>query len=290
MIRLAVVSGKGGTGKTVIAAALADLNPDLSVNADCDVDAANLELLLGTRETEEEPFIGMKKGYIDPDRCTACGECARVCRFRAIRKEDGRYSVDPIRCEGCGACGIVCPAEAVRLRPEVSGSLYWSKTRAGPLAHARLTPGAGNSGLLVNAVKRKAAEHMGERELLLIDGPPGTGCPLISTLAGADVVLVIVEPSISGLHDAERLVRVARRFRPRIFCVINRWDLSPEITGQIEDWCSAENIPVLGRIPFDPAVVEAVRQGIPVTRVRGPASKAIRTIAARLDETPGVQT
>lgn len=283
MIRVAVISGKGGTGKTVIAACLSDLNGENATNADCDVDAANLELLLEAKNTEEEPFLGMKKARIDQNECSRCNRCREVCRFHAIRVFLGEYSIDPIHCEGCGSCRIICPTRAVSLIPDCTGTLKYSRTRGGPLAHARLRPGAGNSGLLVHAVKRRATERAGKRKLMVIDGPPGTGCPLISTLAGTDVVILVTEPSVSGLHDAQRLVHVAGKFRPRFFCIINRWDLNPDISNSIETWCHTENIPVLGHIPFDPEVISAVRQGIPVTRCQGPASKAIQGAASKLE-------
>jgi len=283
MIRLAVVSGKGGTGKTMLTAALSRLLPGSMVLADCDVDAANLELLLSPRILTTDPFIGSKTAVIDPARCTGCGKCAGYCRFGAIEQAGDTFRVNPLHCEGCSVCVSVCPDDAVTLQPRQTGEIRYSEIPRGHLVHAGLVPGAGNSGLLVHAVKKTALERDGNCDLLLVDGPPGTGCPLISTISGIDAVLVVTEPSVSGLHDLKRVVTVCRQFRPRIFVAVNRYDLNPALTKDIIEYCRNEKIPVAGTIPFDPAVINAVRKGIPVTDAgQSPAAQAIQILAANL--------
>jgi MinD superfamily P-loop ATPase len=284
MIRLAVISGKGGTGKTMITAALAQLLPGKLVLADCDVDAANLELLLNPGLLRTEPFMGMKTAVIDTALCNQCDKCVEHCRFGAIERDGDAYRVNPLRCEGCAVCVHVCPV-AITMQPRQTGEINYSKTDRGHLVHARLVPGAGNSGLLVHAVKKMAMEQDRDCDLLLIDGPPGTGCPLISTISGVDAVLVVTEPSVSGLHDLKRVVAVCRQFRPRIFVAINRFDLELSLTDTIQTWCREENIPVIGMIPFDPAVIEAVRNGRAVTFTgASPAAQAIQILAAKLEQ------
>ncbi|MGA2914377.1 MAG: ATP-binding protein [Methanoregula sp.] len=285
MIRLAVISGKGGTGKTMITAALAQLLPGSIVFADCDVDAANLELLFNPNLIRTEPFMGMKSAVIDPAICTGCGECETHCRFDAVHAEGGAYRLNPLRCEGCAVCVQVCPAAAVTMQPRQTGEIMYSQTELGHLVHVRLVPGAGNSGLLVHAVKKMAMEKDRDCDLSLIDGPPGTGCPLISTISGVDIVLIVTEPSVSGLHDLKRVVAVCRQFRPRILVVINRFDLEPSLTETIQLWCSEENIPVIGKIPFDPVVIESVRKGVPVTSAGpSPAAQAIQILKNHLEK------
>jgi MinD superfamily P-loop ATPase len=285
MIRLAVISGKGGTGKTMVTAALSRLLYGRLVFADCDVDAANLELILNPALIRTEPFMGMKTAVIDPALCCRCSECREHCRFGAIEYMADTCRVDPVRCEGCAVCTIVCPASAVTMQPRQTGEIKYSETSWGHLVHARLVPGAGNSGLLVHAVKKTVMEYDNNCDLLVIDGPPGTGCPLLSTISGTDAVLIVTEPSIAGLHDLKRVVAVCRQFRPRILVAINRFDLEPSLTIRIESWCDKEKIFVIGKIPFDPAVIEAVRAGIPVTdAVQSPAAQAVRILAAKLEE------
>jgi MinD superfamily P-loop ATPase len=285
MFRLAVISGKGGTGKTMITAALAQLLPGTLVLADCDVDAANLELLLNPKLIRKEPFMGMKSAVINPDICTGCGECKSHCRFNAIFPEGNTYRVSPIHCEGCAVCTYVCPVQAVSMEPRQTGEVMYSQTERGHLVHARLVPGAGNSGLLAHAVKKMALEQDRDCDLFLIDGPPGTGCPLISTISGVDAVLIVTEPSVSGLHDLKRVVEVCRQFRPRILVAINRFDLDESLTESIRQWCAGENIPVVGEIPFDPVVIDSVRKGVPVTRARdSPAAQAIQILKNNLEQ------
>ena len=278
MIRLAVVSGKGGTGKTMMAAALADISAVPQVLVDCDVDAANLELLFKPRRLTTEEFRGLEAARIDPERCRDCGICADHCRFGAIVRRDDAWTVDLLHCEDCGVCAYVCPMGAVRLEPRVCGEISTSATGRGNLAHARLFPGSGNSGLLVTEVKKRAMNLAGDADLLLADGPPGIGCPLIATVSGMDAVLIVTEPGVSALHDLDRLVTVCRRFGVRIFVAINRFDLAEDICERIEDYCGKEGLTVVGKIPFDPGVIEAVRNGRPVTRRDSPAAGALRTL------------
>ena len=285
MIRLAVISGKGGTGKTMVTAALSRLLKGSMVLADCDVDAANLELVQNPRILSIDPFMGMKSAVIDPALCVQCGECEAHCRFGAVERDLDAYRISPLRCEGCAVCTVVCPAAAVSMQPRQTGEIKYSETTRGHLVHARLVPGAGNSGLLVHAVKKTAMERDGSCEILLIDGPPGTGCPLISTVSGVNAVLIVTEPSVSGLHDLKRVVSVCRQFRPRIFVAINRFDLDLNLAGEIEVWCRTENIPLIGKIPFDPAVIASVRAGVPVTEtVASPAAQAIQILAAYIEQ------
>ena len=284
MIRLAVISGKGGTGKTMITAALARLLKGTLVLADCDVDAANLALVTSPRLLSTTPFMGMKTALIDPAACVKCAECEAYCRFKAVDWLGNVFRVNPFRCEGCAVCTFVCPVKAITMQPRQTGEIRYSETLRGHLVHARLVPGAGNSGLLVHAVKKMAMERDPACDLFLIDGPPGTGCPLISTISGVDAVLAVTEPSVSGVHDLKRVVTICRQFRPRIIVAINRFDLNISQTKEIEAWCREENIPLLGTIPFDPAVIEAVRAGIPVTDVgASPAAQAIQILAAKLE-------
>jgi MinD superfamily P-loop ATPase len=288
VIRLAVVSGKGGTGKTMVTAALADINRFPQVLADCDVDASNLELLFPHRQISMELFMGLEVARIDPARCRDCGICADRCRFGAIVRRDDAWQVDALHCEGCGVCAYACPMGAITMERRICGEIYTSETDRGNLAHARLSPGSGNSGLLVHEVKKRANGMAEGCEVMLVDGPPGIGCPLISTISGMDAVLIVTEPSVSALHDLERLVTVCQRFDLRIFVAINRFDLEEQICRAIEAYCAEEGLPVVGKIPFDPAVVEALRNNQPVTRMQSPASRAIREIWENLSRQLGL--
>ncbi len=281
-MKITIASGKGGTGKSTVTAALADISAVPQVLADCDVDAANLELLFEPRRLTTEGFRGLAAARIDPERCRDCGICADYCRFGAIVRRDDAWVVDALHCEGCAVCSHVCPTGAVRMEQRVCGEVYTSATDRGNLAHARLFPGSGNSGLLVTEVKKRAASLADGADLLLADGPPGIGCPLIATVSGMDAFLIVTEPGVSALHDLERLVTVCRRFGPRIFAAINRFDLAEDICERIEGYCGKEGIVVAGKIPFDRTVIEAVRNGRPVTRSESPATDALRALRDNL--------
>lgn len=278
MIRLAVISGKGGTGKTVVTGAIARISNRSMVMVDCDVDAANLELLMNPHIIERKEFTCMEGADINPILCTACGMCHDACRFDAIGKIGETYAVHTDQCEGCGVCRVICPADAISMRPRVCGEIFYSETSYGNLVHARLIPGAANSGLLVGEIKKMALERNGACDLMLADGPPGIGCPLMATVTGMDVVLAVTEPSVSALHDLERLIRVCRPLRAELAVVINKCDLTGHVSDSIREFCREADVPVRGEIPFDASVIDAVRMGRPVTDYDSPASKAIHTL------------
>ena len=266
MKQLVIISGKGGTGKTIITAAFATLARK-KVMADCDVDAANLYLLLHPEVQQEHLFTGGKKAVVDLDKCTGCLDCLGVCRFSAIFEKDSGIAIDSISCEGCGICSHVCPVEAISMEKAISGKWFVSQTRYGPFVHARLGIGEENSGKLVSQVRKTAKEMAKEEEmdLVIIDGPPGIGCPVIASLSGTDLALAVTEPTLSGIHDLERVVEMAAHFRTATACSINKFDLNPRLSDQIEDWCGQNSIPVVGKIPFDEVVTRSLIQGVPVT-------------------------
>lgn len=287
MKQLVIISGKGGTGKTIISASLATL-AQKKVMADCDVDASDLYILLHPEIQEEHAFSGGKKAIVDLEKCTGCGNCHDVCRFSAISEiEDGRITIDPISCEGCGVCSYVCPTEAIKMEMNISGKWFVSDTKYGPFVHARLGIGEENSGKLVTEVRNKAkkiAENDG-LYLVIIDGPPGIGCPVIASLSGTDIALVVTEPTLSGIHDMERVVKMADHFRTKTACCINKFDLNLRLSRQIEDWCDENSVPVVGKIPYDDVVPISVVQGIPLTQYEeNSVAKEVRNIWRRLSK------
>jgi len=281
MKQLVVVSGKGGTGKTTVTAALAHLaaSSRTLVLADTDVDAANLELVVAPELESTEEFWSGELAVIDEEMCIACGRCAEVCRFDAIIPGDA-YQVDPHACEGCAACFYQCPVDAIRMEPRHSGQWYVSRTRYGPLYHAHLFAGEENSGKLVTLVKQQARlRAMDEKvDLLLVDGPPGIGCPVIAALAGADLALVVTEPTVSGQHDLERIVQVAEHFGVAPTVLINKADLSVSNTSVIDIYCQEHGIPMIGHLPYDTSVTEAMVRGLPITATDGPVSDALHQV------------
>jgi len=285
--QIVVISGKGGTGKTVLTASFASLARD-AVLADVDVDASNLHLLLRPEIRERHVFQGGRKAAIVAEKCTGCGLCLPACRFDAlIEGRDGKVSVDPLSCEGCEICRHVCPQGAVALEPHVSGTLYVSSTPYGPFVHARLGIAEANSGKLVTEVRKKAARIAAdeERGLLLMDGPPGIGCPVIASLTGTDLALIVTEPTPSGLHDMERIFELASHFKIRAACCINKFDINAENSARVEAWCRERSIPVVGTIPFDPAVPESVVRAVPfVEHSSNAAADEVRKTWAALSE------
>lgn len=276
-----VLSGKGGTGKTSVTAALAHLaaQEHRLVLADTDVDAANLGVLLSPAIQERHAFTGSQAAEIDLGRCTGCGVCEEVCRFGAIAATEGTYAVDLLACEGCAACRYACPAEAIRMAEQPTGEWFRSSTRLGPLFHARLFAGQENSGKLVAQVKQ-TARYVATKEgagLLLVDGPPGIGCPVIASVTGADLALLVVEPSVSGVHDLKRILGTVRHFGVQPAVCVNKADINPTRTAEVRAICAAEGVPVVGTIPFDTVVTEAMVNRRPVTAYRpeSPVSEAI---------------
>jgi len=273
---LLVISGKGGTGKTTVVGSFAVLAPS-KVLADADVDAPNLHLLLDPDQLEERPYSGAHLASVDQQACTECGRCTEVCEFGAVRNG----VVDARRCEGCGTCALVCPADAIRMIPQTTGRVYISSTRFGLLVHARLTAGAEASGKLVTQVRQRARAAAEQRhvELILTDGSPGIGCPVIASLSGVDAALIISEPTPSGLHDLGRVLQVAAHFGVPTAVSVNKWDINSDLTRAVERLSAALGATTLVRIPFDPAVVDATVEATPVVEWSdGDASKAIRAL------------
>ncbi len=261
MREIVVLSGKGGTGKTSIVGSLAALAKG-KVLADCDVDAADLHLLLKPAVKQENEFWSGQLAQIDEEKCTECGLCQDLCRFEAIKD----YKVDPIACEGCGFCAHICPVDAITMKENMSGHWFISDTSYGPLVHARLGIAQENSGKLVAQVRQEARRIAQEQNLecLISDGPPGIGCPVISSLSGASLALMVTEPTLSGIHDLERVLGVSRHFGVPAAVCINKYDLNEENSRRIEDYCHKQGIEVVARIPFDNAVTEAIVRGVPV--------------------------
>jgi len=308
MQELVVISGKGGTGKTSLVASFAVLADDVVV-ADCDVDAADLHLVLAPRVLRQEDFSGGSQAEIDAERCVACGECEELCRFGAISHDGAAtkkgpglfcrngpkgashkinqvpfslqktYCVDPIACEGCGVCAWFCEHDAIRFGPVVNGRWFVSDTRCGPMVHARLQPGGENSGKLVTVVRSEAKRIAAERgvELVLVDGSPGIGCPVIASITGADLVLAVTEPTQSGLHDLNRVADLTAHFNVITLAVINKWDLNPEICRQIEAEAARRGVRVVGRVRYDDAITQAQVRGLSVVEhADGPVVDDIR--------------
>ena len=252
---IAIVSGKGGTGKTTIAAAFTAISQNL-VTADCDVDAPDLHILLQPEMKKTGEFQSSKAAVIDPETCTECGLCSEKCRFEAIHPP----KVNAIACEGCGVCAYVCPEKAVKMMPRTSGFLYESMTRFGPMSHAKLLPGEGNSGKLVTEVRKQAQKlaHKNGQEITLIDGSPGIGCPVIATVSGIKLGVIVTEPTMSGIHDMERVLTLLERFRVHTMVIVNKYDLNPENTQRIEQICTENGVDFLGTIPFDSVMTESM--------------------------------
>lgn len=259
MNEIVVLSGKGGTGKTSVTAALATLLKD-SVVVDCDVDAANLHLLFSPEVHETTVFVSGHKATINPTVCSQCGICLDHCRFDAIHVVDGQHVIKETACDGCQLCAKLCPEGAITLTPADKSRWYKSTFRYGQFIHARLQPGEENSGRLVRVVRdaAKSVANAQQKDLILLDGPPGTGCPVISSITGANIALVVTEATLSGWHDLKRILSLTAKYKLRTFVVINKYDLNEAVCQEMVTFCEHSNVPLLGKIPFDPAFVTAM--------------------------------
>ncbi len=260
-MEIAIISGKGGTGKSSISAAFATLNGNV-VLADCDVDAANLYLLFNPTHEEEIVYIAGHKAVINYDLCTSCGICESYCRFDAISVKGSKVFISEISCDGCFLCSRICPEKAITMVQNNKSRMYSGSFRNGKMVYGRLAPGEENSGKLVNMVREKARQVSREKNLdtIILDGPPGIGCPVISTITGVDKVVIVTEPTISGLHDMQRTIGMVQKFNLPASVIINKYDLNPSMSGQIEDWCRQNGILIVGQLPFDRQITEAMVQ------------------------------
>lgn len=306
MPEILVISGKGGTGKTSLTAAFAHLAfeaGDRPVICDLDVDAPDLHLLLDPDRKVSEAFISGHEAVIDPNKCEDCGLCAEICRFGAVLKgakgqrgkgtkgtdskdsESSGYWIDPLRCEGCKLCVVQCPAEAIDFPDRMCGHWHLSDTRFGPMVHAQLLPGEENSGRLVTLLRQKAGAMAGEenRSLVLSDGPPGIGCPVISSLSRIDLAIIVTEPTPSGRHDLERIVDLCDHFQVPAGVIINKQDLNPDEVAAIDRFCETRGLHQLGGIDYDSKMVEAMVRRQAVTEYTDAGiGEQVRTLWQRI--------
>jgi len=293
--QLVILSGKGGTGKTSLTAAFADLacgdGPEL-VLVDADVDASNLDLVLNCRRVHQEVFQGRALAQIDLKLCSACGRCKEVCRFEAVIRDAPAFRIDSFACEGCAACLYECPENAILMKPQRAGEWYISETDFGRLFHAHLYPAQENSGKLVAHIKCQALDVLEEGAMgswMLVDGPPGIGCPVISAVSGADAVLAVTEPSLSGIHDLKRLLSTVDYFGVPSFVAVNKADIYPQGVQKIEGLCRETGAVLLGKIPFDLDIPKSMAAGIPVTKFRpdGAAARSIKDLWMNISQLEG---
>ncbi len=284
MKQIVFISGKGGTGKSTIVASLSLLVRNKML-ADCDVDAPDLHLLLHGELLMKTAFFGAEAARIDPDKCVRCGLCRQVCRFDAIRED---FTVRPTACEGCAACQVLCPTQAIDLLPVQTGETYVTRTDRGIFSHARLNIGAEGSGKLVTEVRTNLREWEQGEDWVLIDGSPGIGCVVIASITGTDAAVVVTEPTVSGLHDLDRVLSVTGHFQVPAFVVINKCDLNRAVATEIEEACIQRGVPVIGRIPYEPAILAALQQGLtPVEAGIGTVVEPIEAMWKSLTEQVG---
>ena len=277
MKQLLILSGKGGTGKTTIASAFIKL-ANATAYADCDVDAPNLHLIMGWKaEPKKTDYYGLPKAEINTDLCTQCDQCRENCRFDAINAEPN-YKVDPFACEGCGVCEYVCPVEAITLKPAVAGELMLYSDEEKVFSTAQLKMGSGTSGMLVTEVKKQMKSAAADADLAIIDGSPGIGCPVIASLSGVDMVLIVAEPSISGISDMERIINTADKFGTKTAVCINKYDTNIANTEKIEAFCEKQGLPFIGRIPFDSDAVKAINNGQTIVDMDCTSGTAVKEV------------
>lgn len=261
-MELAVISGKGGTGKSSVTAAFATAGERL-VLADCDVDAANLYLIFNPEHSREQVYIGGHKAVVDHTLCTACGICESYCRFDAINEMDGKIMISETACDGCFFCSRICPMNAIAMVRSDISRMYTGSFRNGIMVYGRLSPGEGNSGKLVSMVREEAKKEAKEQGMstILLDGPPGIGCPVISTITGVDRLIIVTEPTLSGLEDMKRVFEVVRKLNCETGIIINKYDVNEAMAERIEEWCAAYEYTILGRLPYDRRVTDAMVAG-----------------------------
>ncbi len=277
MKQLLILSGKGGTGKTTIASAFIKLL-DAKAYADCDVDAPNLHLITGQQsEPKRTDYFGLPKAKINQELCTSCDACRQKCRFDAITADDG-HKVNAFACEGCGVCELVCPVHAITLNPQVDGALMIYREENKVFSTAKLKMGSGTSGLLVTEVKKQMKSIDVEADVAIIDGSPGIGCPVIASLSGVDMVLIVAEPSISGISDMERIIKTAQGFGVKIAICINKFDTNLEKTDNIKIFCQEKGLPFMGNIPFDSQAVTAINSGKTIVDIDCPSGRATKDL------------
>lgn len=277
-MELTVISGKGGTGKTTIAMALSEL-AKRAVKADCDVEAPNLHLFYNGKDIEKDPFFGEKKAVIDKKLCTNCKSCEKICQFDAITN----CEVDVFKCEGCGACTLVCPQNAIRLMEEKTADVYVTQTGRGIISRAQMEVGSEGSGKLVTILRSKAEKFAAENTLIIIDGSPGIGCPVISSITGSDAALIVAEPTQSGLKDFKRVIELCKHFGIRTFVCINKFDINADISAEIENYCKENNVFLAGKIPYDDLVMKSINELMPIVHFENsPANQAIRQMWDKL--------
>ena len=286
MKKLVIISGKGGTGKTTVASSFVKLARN-HIAVDCDVDAANLHILLDPVLGSKEEFIGGAKAKVTGD-CINCGKCEELCRFDAIKDSDTDIKIDALKCESCGVCEYICPTDAIELIPEKQGEFFISETKYCDFVHARLLPGAENSGLLVTKI-RNLSEDIAYRkgsELIIIDGAPGIGCPVIASLNGVDYALIVTEPTVSAISDFKKIYEVTRFFDIRSFVCINKYDINEDNTADIEKFCLANGLDVIGKIPYDENVPKLLSQRkLIVDCIECPSSVEIKKLWNKLETT-----
>ena len=288
MKELVVISGKGGTGKTSITASFAAL-AKRAVVCDCDVDAADLHLVLSPEVRQRNDFYSGNLAVINQEKCVACGLCEEYCRFEAVKKKEDaagneQFVIDPVSCEGCGVCVRFCPAGAIDFPESLCGNWFISDTRFGPMVHARLGVAAENSGKLVSTVRREA-KSLAEKEnyqMIIVDGPPGIGCPVIASLTGATQVLVVTEPTVAGEHDMERALALTKHFQIPTSVCVNKWDINPAMTEAIEKKAHAAKATIAGRIRYDSAVTRAQIKKKAVVEIDAPSADDIRQLWIKL--------
>lgn len=279
-MEIVVISGKGGTGKTTIAAALSELAQDVT-RVDCDVDASNFYLYYSGENLQSEDFYGGKNAVVDYDKCTQCGKCELVCRFDAI----SNFKIDAFACEGCGACALVCPQRAINLKDEKAAEAYITQLDQGIISRAEVEIGSDGSGQLITLLRKKAKDFFKEEKFTIIDGSPGIGCPVIASITGSNAVLIVTEPTQSGLDDLKRIVALCEHFKVFTMVCINKFDINEDMSKNIQSFVEAKQLNLIGKIPYDNMVIRSVNELKPIINYEeSSAGKAVRDMWLKIRE------